>query len=170
MTPDGTVMSGQPRRAGGVRFRKRGRSQGCRIRYRAIGGGAGGLSASFSVDVHSNGRCTTADGVAIASIARSAARNTASCPAASPGRPTVMPNGCSIAAILGAPALAVSSGIMDSEIVLNPAASISRCTSPTDQQHTGQTGTSATTSTTSSRKRRTIPGRASRRSGAGRSV
>jgi hypothetical protein len=38
----------------------------------------------------------------------------------------VSPNGCSIAAIRGAPTLAVSSGIMESEIVLNPAASISR--------------------------------------------
>jgi hypothetical protein len=35
-----------------------------------------------------------------------------------------MPNGCSIAAILGAPALAVSLGIIYSEKVLNPAASI----------------------------------------------
>jgi hypothetical protein len=74
------------------------------------------------------------------------------------------------AAILGAPALAVSSGIMDSEMVLNPAASISRCTSPTDQQHTGQTGTSTTTSTCSSRSCRTILGRASRRSRSGRRV
>jgi hypothetical protein len=57
-----------------------------------------------------------------------------------------------MAAIPGAPAFTVRSGIMDSEIVLNPAASISRCTSPTDQQYTGQTGTSTTTSTCSARR------------------
>jgi hypothetical protein len=37
----------------------------------------------------------------------------------------VSPNGRSTAAIRGAPVLAVSSGIIDSDIVLNPAASIS---------------------------------------------
>jgi hypothetical protein len=42
-----------------------------------------------------------------------------------------------MAAIRGAPLLAVSSGIIDSDIVLIPAASISRWTSPTDQQYTG---------------------------------
>ena len=38
----------------------------------------------------------------------------------------------------------ISSGMGPSDTVLNPAASISHWTSPTDQQHTGQTGTSTT--------------------------
>ena len=45
---------------------------------------------------------------------------------------------------------AVKSGTGVKVIVLKPAASISRCTSPTDQQHTGQAGTSTTTSARSS--------------------
>ena len=79
-------MSDQPLLSGGVRFSNRDRAQGCRIRYRAIGGATGGLSASFSVDVHSNGRCPTAPGPAISSIARRVARKTASWPAALPAR------------------------------------------------------------------------------------
>jgi hypothetical protein len=45
---------------------------------------------------------------------------------------------------------AVRSGMFDRQMVLKPAASISRCASPTDQQQIGQLGTRTTTSTRSS--------------------
>ena len=57
--------------------------------------------------------------------------------------------GYAMAAILGAPTERVNSGIMESEMVEMPAASISLCTSPTDRQQKGQTGTSRATSTSS---------------------
>jgi hypothetical protein len=54
--------------------------------------------------------------------------------------------GYAMAAILGAPTERVNSGIMESEMIEMPAASISLCTSPTDRQQNGQTGTSKTVS------------------------
>jgi hypothetical protein len=57
--------------------------------------------------------------------------------------------GYAMAAILGAPTERVNSGIMESEMVEMPAASISLCTSPTDRQQNGQTGTSTAASTSS---------------------
>jgi hypothetical protein len=42
--------------------------------------------------------------------------------------------------------------MFDSEVVVIPAFSISRCASPTDQQHTGQAGTNTTMSTRPARK------------------
>lgn len=44
----------------------------------------------------------------------------------------------------------VSLGMFERQIVLMPAASISRCASPTDQLQIGQLGTSTSTSTCSS--------------------
>jgi len=70
----------------------------------------------------------------------------------------VSPNGYPIAAIRGALTEAVKSGIFEILMVLNPAASISRCTSPTDQQQIGHTGTRTTTSTASSRSLPMIAG------------
>ena len=61
-------------------------------------------------------------------------------------------------ATLGALIAVTNSGILANEMVLKPAASISRCTSPTDQLQIGQAGTSTTTSTASSRKFRMIAG------------
>jgi len=113
---------------------------------------------SVASSFHASWRSTTLPGSEIVARACKVARNTANWPGASPGIPTVSPNGCSTAAILGAPVLTVSSGIIDSEIVLNPAASISHWTSPTDQQHTGQTGTSRTASTCSCRILPTMAG------------
>ena len=135
-----------------------------------IGGGAGGYVLTFPPGFHSKERWTTSPGREISSSALSAARNTASCRDASPGMPKVSPKGCSMAATRGAPVLAVSSGIIESETVLKPTASISRCTSPTDQQQTGQTGTSTTTSTCSSRSRRRMAGTLSRSRAPGRIV
>jgi hypothetical protein len=112
----------------------------------------------------------TPPGFEIAASACKVPRNTANWPAALPGDPTVSPNGCSTAAIRGAPVLAVRSGIIDSEIVLNPAASISHWTSPTDQQHTGQTGTSTTASTRSCFIRATMEGTVLCSNRSGRSV
>jgi len=91
-----------------------------------MGGGSGGYIFSRSLDFHSNGRFTTLPGWEISCSARNVPRSTSNWQVASPGNPMVSPNGCSIAAIRGDPTLAVSSGIMESEIVLNPAASISR--------------------------------------------
>ena len=54
-----------------------------------------------------------------------------------------------MAASRGTLMAAVRSGMLDSVIVLRPAASISLCTSPTDQQQTGQPGTNTTTFTPS---------------------
>ena len=66
--------------------------------------------------------------------------------------------GYAIAAILGAPTERVNSGIIESEMVEIPAASISLCTSPTDRQQKGQTGTSKTVSTPSAFIRWTMAG------------
>lgn len=139
--------------SGGVRFKNFGKCQGCLRRYCAMGGNSGGWKFTLLVGFHSKGRCMTPPGRETSSSTRKVARRTSIWRAASPGAPKVSPKGCSMAAILGTPTLAVNSGIMESEIVLNPAASISRCTSPTDQQQTGQTGTSTTASTCSSRSR-----------------
>ncbi len=76
-------------------------------------------------------------------------------------------NGCSMAAMRGALTEAVRSGMIDSDMVVNPAASISRCSSPTDQQQIGQAGTRTTTSTNSSRKLRIIAGALSSKSCSG---
>ena len=57
--------------------------------------------------------------------------------------------GYAMVAILGAPTERVNSGIMESEMVEMPAASISLCTSPTDRQQNGQTGTSTAASISS---------------------
>ena len=59
---------------------------------------------------------------------------------------------------------AVIAGIVVTEIVANPAASIARCASPTDRQQNGQTGTRSTASTASSRSRAMIWGIVSSRS------
>jgi len=91
-----------------------------------MGGDSGGYILTFSVAFHSNGRYTTPPGWEISSSARKLLRSTSIWRSTSPGNPKVSPNGCSIAAIRGTPTLAVRSGIMESEIVLNPALSISR--------------------------------------------
>jgi len=57
--------------------------------------------------------------------------------------------GWRIPATRGAPTDRVKSGSVDSATVDRPAASISRCTNPTDRQQNGQTGTSTTMSTPS---------------------
>ena len=62
----------------------------------------------------------------------------------------VRPQGYSIAATRGFAQRCRRSAIGDRMMVVKPAASISRCTSPTDQQQTGQAGASSTTSTPSS--------------------
>lgn len=156
--------------SGGVRLRNRGNAQGRLVRYVTIGGGCGGCVLSLASWFHPNWRSTTPPGSEIAASARRVARNTANWPVASPGNPSVSPNGRSTAAIRGTPVLAVSSGIIDSDIVLNPAASISHWTSPTDQQHTGQTGTSTTASMRSCCIRSTMDGTASCSNRSGRSV
>ena len=91
-----------------------------------MGGGSGGYILNLSRDFHSKGRFTTLPGCEISSSARRVARSTSSWRAESPGKPKVSPKGYSMAAIRGTPTLAVSSGIMESEIVVKPAASISR--------------------------------------------
>jgi len=91
-----------------------------------MGGGSGGYIFNLFPDFHSKGRFTTVPGWEISSSARRVARNTSSWPTESPGKPNVSPKGCSMAAIRGTPTLTVSSGIMESEIVLKPTASISR--------------------------------------------
>jgi hypothetical protein len=91
-----------------------------------MGGGDGGCVLTFPGTFHSKGRCTTPPGTEISRSACRAARNTASWPPASPGEPKVDPKGYSMAAMRGTPALAVSSGIIESDIVLNPALSNSR--------------------------------------------
>lgn len=54
-----------------------------------------------------------------------------------------------MAASRGTHTLDVSAGIGDNVIVLMPAASMALCTSPTDQQQTGQPGTRTTAFTPS---------------------
>jgi hypothetical protein len=125
---------------------------------------------SFLSSLQPSWRSTTLPGSEIVASVCRVARNTARWPLASPGNPIVSPNGRSTAAIRGALVLAVSSGIIDTDIVLNPAASISHCTSPTDQQQTGQTGTSTTTLTCSCRIRSMMDGTVSSNNRSGRSV
>jgi hypothetical protein len=57
--------------------------------------------------------------------------------------------GYATAAVRGAPAAAVSSGIIDRVTVEIPAASISSAACPTDRQQKGHTGTRTTASTDS---------------------
>jgi hypothetical protein len=129
-----------------------GRYHGCRARYLAIGGLCGGsVFSSRALSGRTNGNCRTLPGATISATAVRADQSAARCPASSPGNPTVRPNGYSIAAIRGTLTAAVKSGILDKLMVLKPASSICRWTSPTDQQHTGQAGTRTTTSTASSR-------------------
>jgi len=61
-------------------------------------------------------------------------------------------------ASLGTPTARVSSGIHESVTVAMPLASRTRCTSPTDRQQNGQTGTSAAASTPSARMRSAMAG------------
>ena len=72
-----------------------------------------------------------------------------------------------MAAILGAPTERVNSGIIESEMVEIPAASICLCTSPTDRQQKGQTGTSKATSAPSAFIRWIIAGALSSNSSRG---
>jgi len=73
-----------------------------------------------------NGRSTTLPGIFNSPSAVKAARNAPRWPSASPGTPIVSPNGNSIAAIRGTLADAVRSGMFEKEMVVKPAASISR--------------------------------------------
>ena len=75
--------------------------------------------------------------------------------------------GYAMAAILGAPTERVNSGIIESEMVDIPASSISLCTSPTDRQQNGQTGTSTAASTPSAFIRWIIAGTLSSKSSRG---
>ena len=75
--------------------------------------------------------------------------STASCPSRSPGLPRVRLIGVLMPAKRGTLTAAVRSGMLERVRVLKPAASILRCTSPTDQLHSGQAGTSRTISTAS---------------------
>lgn len=109
-------------------------------------------------------------GALICANASSVAPKTAFWPAQSPGMLTLIPLGRSIAAMRGTPADAVKSGIVDRVIVLKPDASSLRCTSPTDQLHTGQTGTSTTASTCSCRSLSTMAGTLSSSKRCGRIV
>lgn len=102
------------------------------------------------------------------SAACNVARNTSSWVCASPGGPTVRPIGWATAAIRGAPTEAVKSGIGDRQIVGIPAASMTRCTSPTDRAQIGQTGTMIARSTSSSTISAATAGAVSSTSSAGR--
>lgn len=73
-------------------------------------------------------------------------------------------------AMRGAPTEAVSSGIGERVTVGTPAFSISRCTSPTDQQQVVQKGARSTRSTSSLLIRRIIAGTLWERRLPGRSV
>jgi hypothetical protein len=124
-----------------------------------MGGGSNrNARTSSGVSGHSNGKCTVPPGESISANASKTERRTAICPAESPGFPSVRLSGYSIAARRGTLTEAVRSGILDNVIVENPAISILRCSSPTDQQQIGQAGTSTTTSTSSSCKLRIIAG------------
>ena len=74
-----------------------------------------------------------------------------------------------MAATRGAPIAAVKSGTIDSAMVLMPAASTTRCASPTDRQQIGQTGTKTATSTASRFICATIAGTLLARNSAGSS-
>ncbi len=133
-----------------------------------MGGGSGGPEAtSAKCSGHSKSKCLSSPGVSISTKACKVERSTAICVSQSPGEPIVRLKGCSMAAIRGALTEAVRSGIIDRVIVVNPAASISRCSSPTDQQQIGQAGTKTTTSTNSARRLRIIAGALSSRSCSG---
>ena len=82
----------------------------------------------------------------------------------------VQPKGCSMATSRGTPTEAVSSGMLDRQMVLIPAASILDATSPTDQLQRGHMGTSSTRSTRSSRRSRIMAGVDSSRSPVGSAV
>ena len=123
--------------------------KGCFKRYAAIGGGSSNLPSSNSSG-HLKGKCTIVPGSRISSRAFNVPRRTAICVSLSPAGPTFCPKGCSIAATRGALTEAVRSGRFERQMVLMPAASISRCASPTDQLQIGQLGTNTRTSTCSS--------------------
>ena len=124
--------------------------RGWRIRYLAIGGGSMSFSTSFGFPAHLKGRWTTPPGSEIETSAANVACSTAFCVSASPGSPTVCPKGRSIPAIRGALTADTRSGMFARVMVQKPAASILRCTSPTDQLQIGQAGTNTTTLTVSS--------------------
>ena len=125
-----------------------GNCQGCFIKYLEIGGCSSGFAFNpFADSGHSKGKCTTLPGFLISANACKVEVSTANWPALSPGCPSRYPSGYSIAARRGTPTEAVKSGMQERVIVLIPATSISLCTSPTDQQQTGQPGTNRTTST-----------------------
>ncbi len=75
-----------------------------------------------------------------------------------------------MAATRGGLTEAVKSAIGESEMVEMPLASISRCTSPTDQQQKGQTGTRRTASTFSACKWRIMAGTLSSNKTCGRRI
>jgi len=132
-------------------FRK---SHGRRLINRIMGGGSLGSKRTLEEGSgHSKGKCTTSPGFLIELRASSVARSTLRCPSASPGCPRVRPSGYSTPATRGTLTDAVRSGIEDSVIVEIPAASNSRCASPTDQQHTVHIGINVTASTDSSFRR-----------------
>ncbi len=73
-----------------------------------------------------------------------------------------------MAATRGAPAAQVKSGIIESDTVGMPAASISLAASPTDRQQNGQAGARTATSTSSECIRSMISGTLVRRNSSGR--
>ena len=112
---------------GTSRFSSRRSCQGWRMMCPTIGGGAGGCAwASSSLPLHLYGRCLMLPGTSISATAKSVSFNTTRWVGASPGRPMVCPNGCSIATKRGTLTAAVSSGMFDKQTVENPACSISR--------------------------------------------
>ena len=136
-----------------------------------MGGTCGGRSLfGAGGTAHPIGRSTTPPGEAMRDNAINVARSVAVWPARSPGSATFSPHGRSSPATRGTPTDEVRAGIVDNVMVENLAASIRRCTSPTDQQQTGHTGTSTTASTCSARRPSMISGTLSSRSRRGRSV
>jgi hypothetical protein len=126
---------------------------------RPIGDGSFGCQRTRSAGSgHRNGNSTTAPAIGASRSVSSVARSTARCVTASPGCPSGRPKGNSIAATRGAPTAAVSAGAIESAMVLIPAASASRCASPTDWQQIGQTGTKTAASTSSALMRSMIAG------------
>ena len=123
-----------------------------RRRNRRVGAGVPGDCG------HRKGSWITVPGARASETTSSAARSTARWPAGSPGRPSGRANGNSIPATRGAPTEAVNSGIIDSNTVAMPLASMTFWTSPTDRQQIGQTGTSRATSTASPVIRAAIAG------------
>jgi len=124
-----------------------------------MGGGSAEWAWAFPLGSgHVKGRCLMPPGSSMSRPADSVALRTSICPAASPGKPNVLPKGYSMATSRGTLAEAVSAGTLDRQIVLNPAASILDATSPTDQLQRGQMGTRTTRSTWSSWSIRTMAG------------